>query len=139
MEQQHEERLSVLVVEDDVLVRLSIADDLRQAGFTVLEAAHADEASTVLAVHADGIGVVLTDIQMPGAVDGRGLIALIRKQYPRLRVVALSGASAEVLATVEADALLTKPHHPQQLIQIIHRLLEGRADNGSRNSNAGSN
>ena len=137
MPQEHKDLLSVLLVEDEVLVRLSIAEDLRQGGLTVLEAAHADEASTILASHAPGIGVVVTDIQMPGSMDGLALARLIRERYPSLRIAVLSAASPKVLATVPADIVLTKPHSPSQLVKQVVVLLERPAANGSRSSNVG--
>jgi CheY-like chemotaxis protein len=135
MPEEHKDLLSVLLVEDEVLVRLSIAEDLRQGGLTVLEAAHADEASTILASHAAGIGVVLTDIQMPGSMDGMALARMIRERYPGLRIAVLSGASPKVLAGVPADVVLTKPYDPPQLIRQVVALLERRGANGFRSSN----
>jgi CheY-like chemotaxis protein len=134
--EQHSDRPSVLLVEDEVLVRLSIAEDLRQGGFTVLETAHADEAITILATHAAGIGLVLTDIQMPGSTDGAGLVRLVRAHYPRMRIVVLSAATPAALAGVQADAVFSKPHHPVQLVQRIAHLLESISDNGSRSNDA---
>jgi DNA-binding NtrC family response regulator len=127
---------SVLLVEDEVLVRLSIADELRQADLNVLEAANADEAATVLQSRGDTIGVVLTDIQMPGSMDGIALMRFVRERYPAISVVVLSGAHADMLRDVKADALFTKPHHPERLIDCLKQLLRGRAGNGSANNNA---
>jgi DNA-binding response OmpR family regulator len=134
--EQHGDRRSVLLVEDEVLVRLSIADELRQAGLTVLEAANADEASTVLESHAQRVGLVLTDIQMPGRIDGSGLVRVVRERYPDVRVIVLSGAQPDKLTEVGADAVLAKPHSTVELVAHIKRLLGGNATNGSRNSNA---
>ena len=134
--EQHGNRRSVLLVEDEVLVRLSIADELRQAGLTVLEAANADEASTILQSRAQWVGLVLTDIQMPGAIDGRGLVRLVRERYPDVHVIVLSGALPDNLKGIEADAVLAKPHSANELVGHIRRLLGDDATNGSRNSNA---
>ncbi len=135
MEQRGDQR-SVLLVEDEVLVRLSIADDLRQASLTVLEAANADEASTILESHTQRVGLVLTDIQMPGRIDGRGLVRLVRERYPDVRIIVLTGVRPDGLKDVAADALLAKPHSATELIAHIKRLLGGNATNGSRNTNA---
>ena len=65
----------VLVVEDEALIRFTIADDLREAGFEVLEAEDADEAIRLLGLH-DGIRhLIFTDIDMPGSMDGLRLSA----------------------------------------------------------------
>ena len=63
---------TVLVVEDEVLIRLYLSEEIRAAGFTVIEAASADEAFEVLKSRND-IDLVLTDIRMPGTMDGRQL------------------------------------------------------------------
>jgi DNA-binding response OmpR family regulator len=136
MEQQGERR-SILLVEDEVLVRLSIADELRQAGLTVLEAANADEASTILESHSERVGVVLTDVQLPGSMDGLALARLVRSRYPAIRLVVLSGADPKLLTSMNADAVFTKPHVSTHLVRQIKLLLQNRTDNGSRNSNAG--
>lgn len=68
---------TVLVVEDDVLIRLSVADALRSAGLDVIEAATGDEALTVLASSAT-VDLVFTDIQMPGSTDGLELAQIAR-------------------------------------------------------------
>jgi CheY-like chemotaxis protein len=64
---------TILVVEDDVLVRMPIAHYLRDCGYKVVEAANADEAVTVLSHKETVIDLVFTDIEMPGALDGFGL------------------------------------------------------------------
>ena len=135
---QHGDRSSVLLVEDDVLVRLSVADDLRQAGLTVLEAANADEARIILESQPGWVGVVVTDIQMPGSMNGRGLVRLVRAHYPEIRVVILSGAAPGMLADLNADAVFVKPHYPDRLVALLRQLLGDKAgSNGSENSNAG--
>src|SRR4051794_33305168 len=69
----------ILVVEDDVLVRLPISEYLRQCGYRVLEAANADEALRILKNGGDDqVDVVLTDIEMPGSIEGFGLSKWIR-------------------------------------------------------------
>ena len=64
---------TVLVVEDDILLRLSIAAYLRDCGYKVIEAADADEAVLVLKQPDLDIDVLFTEIEMPGAMDGFGL------------------------------------------------------------------
>src|SRR5438874_384004 len=68
---------TILVVEDEVLVRMLIADQLRNAGYSVIEAADADEALALLA-HTFNVNVVLSDVQMPGSLDGAGLARIVR-------------------------------------------------------------
>jgi CheY-like chemotaxis protein len=76
---------TVLVVEDEVLVRLAIAEYLRDCGYRVIEASSADEAILVLQQPELTIDVVFTDIEMPGPMDGFGLAQWTRTNRPRAR------------------------------------------------------
>ena len=64
---------TILVVEDDVLVRMPIAQYLRDCGYKVIEAVNAEEAMTVLLHKETLVDIVFSDIEMPGSVDGFGL------------------------------------------------------------------
>jgi CheY-like chemotaxis protein len=79
----------VLLVEDEPLVRMLLADELRQAGLTVVEASGASEALTFLAV--DSVDLVVTDIQMPGGMDGIELAERVRQTHPSVPIVLTSG------------------------------------------------
>ena len=92
-------RPRVLVVEDEALLLFSIADDLRDAGFDVLEATNADQAVALLTANPD-IHLLFTDIDMPGSMDGLKLAAFVRNRWPPIRIVVTSGK------TRPADALL---------------------------------
>lgn len=81
----------VLVVEDDPLIRALLADMLREAGFTVAEAASADEALNYCRAH-QNVDLVFTDIQMPGSIDGLELVAALHDDNPFLPVIVTSGA-----------------------------------------------
>jgi two-component system, response regulator PdtaR len=85
--------LTVLVVEDEVLVRMVIADQLRGAGYKVIEAANAHEAAHVL--RSTPVELVISDIRMPGSMDGVGLARLIRAEYPSTKIVLTSGHLSE--------------------------------------------
>ena len=113
---------TVLVVEDEVLVRLAVADTLRDAGYSVLEAANADEAMTLLASFSE-IALVLTDIQMPGSMDGVGLARFIRSTRPELIVILTSGASPRPNGDA-AIPFVAKPCKPELIAQEVKRLLE---------------
>jgi CheY-like chemotaxis protein len=81
---------TVLIVEDEVLVRLDLADQLRLTGLSVLEASNADEALIVLEA-IDGIALVVSDIRMPGAADGLDLVGWLRRERPAIKIVLVSG------------------------------------------------
>jgi CheY-like chemotaxis protein len=120
--------LVVLLVEDEILIRLCTAEQLRCEGFTVLEAANADEAVAILESGVR-IDLVLTDVRMPGSIDGLGLARIARSQWPRLKVAICSGQdhSGAIDAQI-ADAFILKPHDDMTLMRLIRRLLETERD-----------
>lgn len=80
----------LLVVEDDGLIRLDLVDTLADLGFDVLDAADADEAIALL--EGDGsIAAVLTDIDMPGSMDGVQLAQVVHDRWPLAKVIVISG------------------------------------------------
>jgi CheY-like chemotaxis protein len=106
------------VVEDEPLVRFWISDELRRAGFAVVEAADGDEALRVLSSPYP-VRLVLTDIQMPGKLDGVGLVEWLRRERPEIKII----VHAANLQLCETDALLPKPFLPGELIRAVRRLL----------------
>ena len=117
---------TVLVVEDEVLVRLVIADYLRECGYQVYEAVNADEAVAVLQSPEVSIDIVFSDVQMPGAMDGFGLARWVRANKPGVQVILTSGPerSAEIAGTLcEAGPLLEKPYPPQDVVDRIRQLV----------------
>ena len=116
------ERQTVLVVEDEVLLRLTIAEELREAGFVVVEAINADEALAILEsdmlVH-----LVLTDILMPGTIDGLGLALAVRTTWPHLRIIVASGETPTWPAPDLADGFFDKPYDPAKVVTRVSELL----------------
>lgn len=82
--------VSVLVVEDDGLIRMSVVDELESAGFKVIEAGNADEAITAIEGNPD-IDAVFTDIDMPGSMDGLMLAKLLHQSRPDIAILLTSG------------------------------------------------
>lgn len=111
----------ILLVEDEILIRLAMADDLRLAGFTVVEASNADEALHVLSTMPD-IALVVTDIRMPGRMDGVGLANWVRSNAPLVKI-AIASASIETGMDRAFDAVLCKPIMPSHLIASVRKLL----------------
>jgi CheY-like chemotaxis protein len=83
-------KVSVLVVEDEALLRVDAVAFLDDEGFNVYEARNADEAIALLQLHTD-IQVVFTDIQMPGSMDGLKLAHYIRGRWPPVKLIITSG------------------------------------------------
>lgn len=115
------QRNTVLVVEDEVLVRMFAADSLAQEGFTVLEAGDAHEALAVLEEHSD-VKVLFTDINMPGPIDGLQLAAIIAARRPDVKLVVTSGRHRlKDYQLPDSGAFLEKPYTAAQLTALIHR------------------
>src|SRR5205823_5789281 len=83
-------RSTVLVVEDEVLIRLMIADELRKQGLNVIEACSADEALSVLQSSVP-VGLLVTDLHMPGKLNGLALARIVRRTFPMIKIVVSSG------------------------------------------------
>jgi CheY-like chemotaxis protein len=122
----------ILVVEDEVLIRLSMADELRRAGFTVVEASNVDEALAVLGTDAN-IDIVLTDIRMPGRLDGIDLARWLRKNMPHIRV-AIASANVEPEMQHEFDAIFGKPVYMADVVAKLRQLLPSKEQSGPRDS-----
>jgi DNA-binding NtrC family response regulator len=118
----------VLVVEDDVLIRMPIAQYLRDCGYRVMEAANADEAMAVLQHEETNVDVVFSDIEMSGSVDGFELAKWIREHRPGVDVMLAGTVSRAVNAAKElCDANpLPKPYTSQAVHDRIRRLLAAR-------------
>ena len=116
---------TVLVVEDEVLTRLVIAEYLRECGYRVHEAVSADEAIAILQSPEVSVDVVFSDVEMPGSMDGFGLARWIRANKPGMQVILTSGAerSADIAGTLcEAGPLLKKPYPSQDILDRIKQL-----------------
>jgi DNA-binding response OmpR family regulator len=115
----------VLVVEDEVLVRLILAETLQDEGFHVVEAATGDEAARLID-GPDGFDVVVTDIQMPGRLNGLHVGAHARRRHADIPVIYVTGRpdSMAGLSNVgPRDAFIRKPYGPQEVIATIAKLL----------------
>jgi CheY-like chemotaxis protein len=80
----------VLVVEDEMLLRMRAVDIVEEAGYTSVEAIDADEAVEILETRSD-IALLFTDIQMPGSMDGLKLAFAARARWPLIKIILVSG------------------------------------------------
>ena len=117
---------TILVVEDEVLIRLHVAEELREAGFPVLEAADAGEALEILS-HVDGVELIATDLRMPGELDGLALARKVRLEFPHIKVVLMSGNY--VSPEPALDAVFCKPLKIEAFVRQIQQSLQ-RAEHG---------
>jgi CheY-like chemotaxis protein len=116
----------VLVVEDEILVRSLVAEFLRQAGYTVIEASNAAEAVAIFGTGRT-IDLVFSDVEMPGPnpMDGVGLALWISQHLPGVDVILTSGYRHDAQA-VGAKVFLPKPYRLADVGLRIRALLEGR-------------
>jgi DNA-binding NtrC family response regulator len=119
---------TILVVEDDVLVRMPIAQYLRDCGYRVIEAVNADEAMTVILHQETVVDVVFSDIEMPGSIDGFGLAKWVREHRPGLDVLLAGTVSRAVNSAKELceQGPIPKPYDAQVVHNHIRRLLTAR-------------
>lgn len=120
--------LRVFVVDDEDSVRVSLADDLREAGYRVHE--FADAASTFAAVRTVGVDVVITDIQMPG-MNGMELLQRVKQLEPEVVVVMMT-AYGSIESAVQAIKLgaydyVTKPFETDEILLMLERIQELRS------------
>ena len=80
----------ILIVEDEMVLRMRAVDMVEDAGYTPLEALDAAEAVAILESRSD-IALMCTDIQMPGQMDGVGLAHAVHARWPRIRIIVVSG------------------------------------------------
>src|SRR5690349_15817059 len=82
--------MKILVVEDEPLIRLGLASLVEEAGYPVAEAANADQAIRILEADSS-FRVVITDVDMPGSMDGLRLAHYVRDRWPPIQLVVISG------------------------------------------------
>lgn len=116
-------RQTVLVVEDEGLVRLDAAETLREAGFAVLEAANADEALAVVA-GGENVDLLFTDINMPGPIDGLELARRINRLKPRIHLLLTSGKATPPRSQIpDSGAFIAKPYSAEAVTRAVGAML----------------
>ncbi|OYX97400.1 MAG: hypothetical protein B7Y80_19835 [Hyphomicrobium sp. 32-62-53] len=118
-------RATVLVVDDEIFVRMDLVDALAAAGYTTREAGCAAEAIEVLEQQAD-IAVLFTDIQMPGSMDGLALAHYVREMWPPIAIVISSGNCSPAVDDLPSGAqFLAKPYSREDFSRTLE-LVESR-------------
>jgi CheY-like chemotaxis protein len=112
---------TILLVEDEILIRILLADTLREAGYEVVEAANADEALVVLLSHSD-LDLVITDVRMPGKMDGLQLTTYWKRLHPTRPAIVVSG-HLQAGQAGPADAFLPKPFSDGALLETVGKLI----------------
>ncbi|WAJ27863.1 response regulator [Antarcticirhabdus aurantiaca] len=114
---------AVLVVEDEALVRIVMVEELEDAGFHVLEAESGDEGLREIERHPN-LKAILTDIEMPGSVDGVALARITNERYPNAAVIVMSGRRRPGRGDLPSNArFFGKPYRHAEVIQALHELM----------------
>jgi len=123
---QGEQARSILVVEDELLVRAVAVMHLQERGFSVIEAQDADEAMLILR-HDRSIAAVFSDVQMPGSMDGLALAQWLANTRPTVKVLLTSG---RIIPDKPMEwRFLAKPYKLEELEQELRNLLVARPEN----------
>src|SRR5437899_6085128 len=119
-------RAVVLVVEDEMLLRMRAVDMVEDAGYTSLEAVDADEAVAILESRSD-IALLFTDIQMPGSMDDLTLAHAVHKRWPPIKIILVSGQLKLASIDLPADSrVFGKPLEAKVMIAQMQSMI-GRA------------
>src|ERR1700733_1071741 len=118
---------TIMVVEPEILVRMVIADYLRQCGYKVVEAGTAEDALAVLSSDVE-VDVVFAEVLALGTSDGFGLAKHIRDKHPEVDVILTSGVTnaADKAGELCEEGVLQKPYHPEEVVRRIGVLRERR-------------
>lgn len=121
---------AVLIVEDELFVRLAAIAAIEEAGFKVYDADDADEAITLLENH-DDIGFVFTDINMPGSMDGVGLTHCVRDRWPPVQFIVTSGLHRIKDGDLPLGSIFVgKPYATGAVVNALQRLIVSNLPQG---------
>jgi CheY-like chemotaxis protein len=98
----------VLVVEDEPLLRMAAVDMIEEAGLQAVEARNADDAIQILEGR-DDIRIVFTDIDMPGSMDGLKLAAAVRRKWPPISIIVVSGHRKPAMGELPSGSVFFFP------------------------------
>jgi two-component sensor histidine kinase/CheY-like chemotaxis protein len=113
----------VLVVEDEMLLRMRAVDIVEDAGFTAIEAMNADEALAILESRSD-VDLLFTDIQMPGSMDGLKLAHAVYERWPSIKIILVSGKLLPTDSERPTDSrFFGKPLEVKQMIAEIREMI----------------
>ncbi|MGO4405161.1 response regulator [Bosea sp. RAF48] len=115
-------RPTILIVEDEPLLLMDAIDMVEEAGFEAVEAFNADRAIEILASRSD-IRIVLTDIEMPGSMDGVKLAQYVRDRWPPIEIIIVSGHRTVAAEDMPDRGLFfSKPYNRHALASAMRRL-----------------
>ncbi len=117
----------VLVVEDDFIIRRLLAEELAEAGMDVVESGTGDTAIDLLR-HGTAVDVLITDVEMPGQIDGIGVGRFVRENFPNAAIIYVTGQPDRMKPVDRRggrDIVLAKPYQIADVLSAIGHLLGG--------------
>ena len=116
--------MKVLVVEDEPIIRLGMMSSIEDAGYSVIEASSADEAIVRLAQDNE-VGVVVTDVDMPGSMDGIKLAHFVKQRWPPISIIVVSGKLPAGEASLPVGSrFFAKPIQEESLRMAMRELTQ---------------
>ena len=113
----------ILVVEDEMLLRMRAVDMVEDAGYVPIEAVDADEALTILKSRSD-IALLFTDVQMPGSMNGLQLALAVHESWPSIKIILASGQLKLSKSDIpESSRFFGKPLDSSEMISEIQQML----------------
>jgi len=128
--------MCILLVEDEPLIRTILAEELSFQSFEVCEAETGDQAAALIENPPTAFSLLITDIHMPGQLNGIDVARSMRQRYPSVPIIYTSGRPDVLNALLPLgpkEVVVPKPFTPSELLSVVHRLLKG----GHQSSDSG--
>jgi DNA-binding NtrC family response regulator len=113
--------LYILIVEDEPLIRMDVAEMLTDAGFAVIEATDADQAVAILE-GTEEVWLMISDVRMAGSIDGTALAAVVQTRWPAIRVLLTSGYDVTAIELPYNTQFISKPFHDAVILEKVNDL-----------------
>jgi len=124
----HPNKHCILIVEDEPLLRLDTVDMIEDEGFNTVEASNADSALQMLEKNSD-VTVLCTDIDMPGSMDGLALAQIVRKRWPNIAIVVVSGHHRPSSNSLPVDGrFVPKPYVKSAIMGALRATMAKASD-----------
>lgn len=121
-------RRTVVVVEDEPLVRLTATTIFEEAGITVVEFANGDEAIDYVRDHKQDVAAIFTDVYLPGEIDGLELAGIVSEVCPEIAVMVTSGNCRTRPRNLGPRvSYVTKPWHPNEVLNTMREAVRAAA------------
>jgi len=109
----------IVIVEDELITGEYLSDILTEKGYSVIAVANADEAIAMLETRSD-VRMLITDINMPGPMNGLNLAATVRERWPKIKIIITTGAQRPKIEEVPTGSLyLKKPYTPGSVMAAV--------------------